>query len=258
MTEFDPGPPPNLAQHFDGLPDPPVADDFWRDWGPVFYRGRLDGSARVVCVASDPGPTERIAGRCLVGNAGQRVQGLLSKLGLTRSYVCVNAWAYALHPARAHAELEHLADDAQLVWRNALYDAVTGPQVEAVIAFGQMAQGAVALWPGRPDVSLEQIPHPSSRDETVLLDAWRAAVVELRAAVTPDPDGDAGLPNYGTTFAEADHAAIPRRDLPFGAPAFLGDDAWARAAGSRNSVSRPSPDDFHTLVWHAPPAAPGQ
>jgi uracil-DNA glycosylase len=254
MTEFDPGPPPDLAQHFDRVPEPPVAEDFWRDWGPVFYRGRVDGSARLVCVASDPGPTERIAGRTLVGNAGQRVQGLLAKLGLTRAYVCVNAWAYALHPGSAHAELEHLADEDQLGWRNALYDAVTGPDVEAVIAFGQMAQAAVALWPGRPDVPLVQIPHPSSRDETVLLDTWRAAVDELRAVVTPDPDGDATIPNYGTTFEEADHAPIPRRDLPFGAPVFLGDDAWARAAGSRNSVQRPSPDDFHTLVWHAPPA----
>ena len=104
MTEFDPGPPAPIAQLFDQVPDPPVQDDFWFDWGPVFYRGRLDRSARVLCVASDPGPTERIAGRTLVGNAGQRVQGLLSRLGLTHSYVCLNAWAYALHPGRARAE----------------------------------------------------------------------------------------------------------------------------------------------------------
>ncbi len=77
MTEFDGGPPAALAQLFDRVPDPPVKQDFWFDWGPIFYRGGLDGSARVLCVASDPGPTERIAGRSLVGNAGQRVQGLL-------------------------------------------------------------------------------------------------------------------------------------------------------------------------------------
>ena len=63
MSEFDRGPPAQLAQLFDGVPDPPVKGDFWFDWGPVFYRGRLDGSARVLCVASDPGPTERIAAR---------------------------------------------------------------------------------------------------------------------------------------------------------------------------------------------------
>lgn len=176
MSEFDPGPPAQLAQLFDRVPDPPVIDDFWFDWGPVFYRGRLDGSARVLCVGSDPGPTERIAGRGLVGNAGQRVQGFLTKLGLTRSYVCLNAWAYALHPSRASAERSKLDEPEQLEWRNALYDAATGPGLQAVVAFGGMAQAAVALWAGRPDVKLCEVPHPSSRDEQVLLDAWRAAV----------------------------------------------------------------------------------
>jgi uracil-DNA glycosylase len=110
VHEFDRGPSAELAQHFAGVPDPPDKSDFWFDWGPIFYRGRLDGSARVLCVASDPGPTERVAGRSLVGSAGQRVQGLLAKLGLTRSYVCLNAWAYALHPSRARAAEADLDD----------------------------------------------------------------------------------------------------------------------------------------------------
>src|SRR5215208_3485941 len=101
MSEFDHGPTAQLAALFDDVPDPPEREDFWFDWGPVFYRGRLDASARVLCIASDPGPTERIAGRSLVGNAGQRVQGFLAKLGLTRSYVCLNAYALALIPSQA-------------------------------------------------------------------------------------------------------------------------------------------------------------
>ena len=102
MVEFDPGPPPEVAEHFAGVPSyAPHRDLFWYDWGPVFYRGRLDGSARVLCIASDPGPTERVAGRTLVGDAGQRVQGFLHKLGLSRSYACVNAYAYALLPSRS-------------------------------------------------------------------------------------------------------------------------------------------------------------
>ncbi len=251
---FDPGPPAELAALFDRVPDPPVARDFWFDWGPVFYRGRLDGSARVMCVASDPGPTERIAGRTLVGNAGQRVQGLLAKLGLTQSYLCVNAWAYAVHPTKATDEQGHLADPEQLSWRNALYDAVTGDALQAVIAFGEMAQQAVAQWTGRPDVPLHEVPHPSSRDAKRLLDEWRAAVEQLRPVATPDAVGLNEGPNYGTRFAESDYAAVPRSDLPFGAPAFLGDDAWVRAkpGGTQNSVDRPSPDDGHTLIWHAP------
>lgn len=255
MSEFDHGPPAKLAAHFDAVPDPPVPGDFWFDWGPIFYRGRLDGSARVLCIASDPGPTERIAGRSLVGNAGQRVQGFLGKLGLTRSYVCLNAWAYAVHPSRASAERGRLDDEEQLKWRNGLYDAVTGPELEAVIAFGQMAQAAVALWPGIPnEIEPQEIPHPSNPNEEQILEEWRAAIGELRGIVTPDPDGDNAGPNYGSSFEEADYAPIPRRDLPFGAPAFLGDDSWVRAkpGNAMNSVSRPSPDDGHTLTWHAP------
>jgi uracil-DNA glycosylase len=254
VAEFDRGPSAQLAKLFDRVPDPPVQDDFWFDWGPVFYRGRLDGSARVLCVASDPGPTERIAGRTLVGNAGQRVQGLLARLGLTRSYLCLNAWAYALHPGRADTEKARLADDDQTDWRNAVYDAATGSKLQAIIAFGGMAQEAVNEWSTRPAVPLHEVPHPSSRNNKKLLDEWRAAVQQLRAQVTPDGDGDNTGPNYGTKFTEADYTAIPRRDLPFGAPAFLGDDHWVRVkpAGGQNSVDRPSPDDGHTLIWHAP------
>jgi hypothetical protein len=255
MSEFDHGPPAQLAALFNDVPDPPVAEDFWFDWGPIFYRGRLDGSARVLCIASDPGPTERIAGRSLVGNAGQRVQGFLSKLGLTRSYVCLNAWAYALHPTRAFPERDRLDDQAQLEWRNAVYDAATGPKLQAVIAFGFMAQAAVALWPDIPnDIEPHEIPHPSNPEEDELLDAWRAAIADLRGIVTPDPDGDNSGPNYGSSFVESDYAPIPRRDLPFGAPAFLGDDSWVRAkpGNAMNSVGRPDPDDEHTLIWQAP------
>src|SRR5262245_9357654 len=134
MGEFDPGPPQPFNDLFDACPDyTPFRDHFWFDWGPVFYRGRLDGSARVLCLASDPGPTERIAGRTLVGNAGQRVQGFLAKLGITESYVCVNAWAYALHPGRASAERALLSEPAQRDWRNALYDRVTGDALQAIV-----------------------------------------------------------------------------------------------------------------------------
>lgn len=254
MSEFDPGPSAQLAELFYRVPDPPVKDDFWFDWGPIFYRGRLDGSARILCIASDPGPTERIAGRSLVGNAGQRVQGFLAKLGLTRSYVCVNVWAYALHPNRSFPEADRLDDEDQLEWRNELYDAVADPSLEAIIAFGFMAQRAVGLWANRPDVVLKEIPHPSNPEEDELLDGWRAAIGELRGIVTPDDDGDNTGPNYGSEFEESDYAPIPRRDLPFGAPAFLGDDAWVRAApgAAMNSVGRPDPDDAHTLIWRAP------
>jgi len=255
MIEFDPGPPQDFAELFSDVPDySEYRDIFWYDWGPVFYRGRLDGTARVLCVASDPGPTERIASRTLVGDAGQRVQGLLSRVGLTRSYLCLNAFAYALFPGKASKSGQVLNDPAHLSWRNSVFSKAKSPSVQAIIALGAQAQKSVALWPDRGSVPLFNLPHPSSRDEKKLLDAWRDAVMQLRGIVTPDPDGDPTGPNYGPKFIEAHYAPIPRRDLPFGVPDFLGDDAWGRAATPKhnNCVSRPRPDDRHTLIWIAP------
>jgi len=42
--------------------------------GVRFLPGTIGCSAKVLCIASDPGATERIVGRTLVGDAGQRVQ----------------------------------------------------------------------------------------------------------------------------------------------------------------------------------------
>ena len=191
MVEFDPGPPKAVAKHLMAVPSyAPHRELFWYDWGPVFYRGRLDRSAKLLCIASDPGPTERIAGRTLVGDAGQRVQGFLTKLGLTRSYVLVNAFAYALLPSKASKGTPILSEPAHLAWRNTLLGKIIGPQLQAVVAFGGQAQAAVALWDERPDVPLFEVPHPSSRNAEALVDGWRAAITALRGIVTPDDDGD--------------------------------------------------------------------
>lgn len=256
MIEFDKGPPQAFAKQFAACPDyGSLKSHFWYDWGPIFYRGRLDGSAKLLCVASDPGATERIAGRTLVGDAGQRVQGFLAKLGLTRSYLCLNAFSYALIPSEATDGDGVLTQPAQLAWRNRLFDRAKRPAMQAVVAFGVQARRAVDLWAGKGALPVFAIPHPSSRDETELLDRWREAVLRLRGLVSPDPDGASSLPNYGASFRESDYAPIPRRDLPFGAPAFLGDDAALRAQTPprRSGVTRPQPDDRHTLIWVAPP-----
>jgi uracil-DNA glycosylase len=251
--DFDPGPPPRFADIFGRVPDlSSIRDALWFDWGPIFYRGRLDGSARLLCIASDPGPTERIAGRTLVGDAGQRVQGFLRKLGLSRSYLCLNAFPYALLPSRASRAPSLLALPAFRAWRSELYDAAA-TDVEAVIAFGRVAQAAVSQWSGASDVPVIPLPHPSSRNAAALVTAWRAGVIELRTRIAPDP-GTQRAANYGTTFLEKDYVAIPAGDLPFGVAPWLGDDAWSRAGHPRrnNSVRRPIPDDRHTLIWVAP------
>jgi hypothetical protein len=257
MGEFDPGPPPALAKHFDKLPTYTAQERelYWFDWGPIFYRGRLDGTARLLAIASDPGPTERVAGRTLVGDAGQRVQGFLAKLGLTRSYVLVNAHPYALHPGLALGKgLPLLAKKKHKDWRNKLYTTVAGNGLEAIVAFGGQAQRALDLWNPPAGVPTFKLPHPSNHDEAELLMRWKEGIPDLRAVVTPDDDGDATLPNYGDDFLESDYAPIPKRDLPFGVPPWFGDDAWGRADHPRhnNSVERSKDEPLHHLIWQAP------
>src|SRR4029450_5283104 len=70
--------------------------DFRTEWGPIFHRGRLDGSARGLVLGQDAGHPAAISLRILVGEAGQRVQGLLARLGIRRSYVMVNTFLYSV------------------------------------------------------------------------------------------------------------------------------------------------------------------
>ncbi|WP_082946870.1 hypothetical protein [Mycobacterium sp. ACS4054] len=259
MISFDSGPPLAFAEHFAKFPE--IAEEyrkyFWYDWGPVFYRGRLTGDARLIGIGSDPGPTERLVGRTLVGDAGQRVQGFVAKLGLTHSYVLVNAYPVAVHPSNVSEAKPVLADPQQTAWRNRFYDMLVGPNLEAVVAFGANASAALELWTTKPDVPTFQVPHPSSHDATTLLNKWRASVPELRNVITPDEDGDTTLPNYGDSFEEADYQRIPSADLPFGLPPWMGDDSWGRRAQPKhnNCVSRPANDPDHTLIWQAPTEA---
>ena len=80
--------------------------------GPVFHRGRLDGTARVLVLGQDPATHETITRRILVGEAGQRVQGLLARVGITTSYVMVNTFLYSVYGqggGTRHATDPHIA-----------------------------------------------------------------------------------------------------------------------------------------------------
>ncbi len=76
MIEFERGPTKALADHLMDAPGYTTEQRkfFWYDWGPIFYRGRLNGSARLLGIASDPGPTERIAARTLDGDARSKLR----------------------------------------------------------------------------------------------------------------------------------------------------------------------------------------
>lgn len=241
----DPGPPPDWTAFLAGAPlDYYVshpAGRFRLDFGPIYYRGRLDGSARLIVVGQDPAADEALAHRAFVGLSGQRVQGLLSKLGLTRSYILVNTFLFSVF-GQFDAALRNISlEDTILAFRNAYLDRLAAENpVQAVIAVGNAAQHAVANWPGHQAFPVFEIMHPAALDNAALLANWNANLSGLLAVVTPDDGAGQDPTPYGAAFRPEDHASIPRFDLPFGVPAWHGTGKHGDRDGNKK------------IVWTAP------
>ena len=174
MTEFCPGYPPPfdaLVADYPGEEVYPSAD-FRVEWGPIFHRGRLDGSARVVVLGQDPATHESISRRILVGEAGQRVQGLLAKLGITRSYVMVNTFLYSVYGQGGGNR--HKDDEAIAAYRNAWLDALlVGTDVTAVLLGSAGGHGVPGVG-GHPAAAAARLHHAALRHPTYPESASRA------------------------------------------------------------------------------------
>ena len=265
---FDPGPIAepfaSLASDYPGTEAYPP-DLFRVEWGPIFHRGRLDGSARVLVLGQDPGQHESIARRCLVGEAGQRVQGFLRKLGITRSYVMVNAFLYSVFgQPSAHDAARVEADIAP--YRNLWLDALLlSSRVEAVLAFGGSAHAAFEAWRGPEDsprvrVAYEPLFHPTfprdADDMRRMLGQWNAAIPRLRDALS-SPEDEPDMAPYGDDLVDADTVQVPEADLPAGTPPWMRSlQTWAtREDLLERDAPRPKKDEAKraTVVVRIPP-----
>ena len=256
---FDPGysrkPFSTLAAAYPG-PDVYPPKDFRVEWGPVFHRGRLDGTARVLVIGQDPGSHESIARRILVGEAGQRIQGFLAKLGIETSYAMVNTFLYSVY-GQGGGE-RHKDDHVIAGYRNKWLDALlVGRGVEVVVALGGLADFAFQTWRSTPsghgvDVAYRHIRHPTypesassagqkKKSEAMkeMLADWNEALQELRPNLH-HPDVDRALVLYGEALDKAtDLASIPDRDLPAGTPEWMRSlDAWALRRGEDAEAKR--------------------
>jgi uracil-DNA glycosylase len=256
--DFDAGP---VAQPYAELVrDYPGDDiypthDFRTEWGPIFHRGRLDGTARVLVIGQDPAASENITRRILVGEAGHRVQGLLAKLGIDHSYVMVNTFLYSVYGQQAGSG--HRGDAAIVAYRNRWLDALVADNpLEAVIALGSLADDAWKKWrdhagPGAPQLAYAHVTHPtqpessSGGDPHKLADAtramltnWNHGLSRLHPAITT-PDTARQLVPYGDKLTGKDRAAIPERDLPPGLPDWMRSPrAWAQRTGQSAAEKR--------------------
>jgi hypothetical protein len=240
--QWDPGPPTTFATHFENHPSySQWKKRFRMAWGPIYYRDRLDGTAKVIVIGQDPAADEDVARRILVGSAGQRVQGFLKKVGLTRSYVMVNTFLYSI-TGQIDAQAKQISRSPTIKnWRNALLDMLAVPPIQAILAFGAGAHQVVELWPKAHSFFVSRLTHPSARDEASLISNWNQELPKLRAQVTPDPDGSASNALYGATFKPNDSAPIPSRDLGFGVPRWLGyGDTAVRAKGKNQIIWQPT------------------
>lgn len=221
--EWDSGPTEAFAKLFARAPRyEEWGEHFRRAWGPVFYRGRLDGSARIMVIAQSPGPAELITRRGLSGLAGQRIQRFLEKLGLDRSYVMGNAFLYGLQRPLDDTVREIARSPQFVEWRSEFYDMMATPRIEAVIAIGKAAQEAVDMWKGSANRWVVRLDHPNYEMSKGVFANWNDALGELLSRVTPDAGVEPDGTPYGTAFTPADQSPIPERDLPFGAPRWLG------------------------------------
>jgi uracil-DNA glycosylase len=217
------------------------------EWGPIFHRGRLDGSARVLVIGQDPAQHETVIRRILVGEAGRRLQGFLAKLGITRSYVCINAYLYSVFgsvkaaTARSAPLLEYRER-----WLSAL---LIGQRVELVVALGKAASSAWNAWKATPDGQSVHLPfvaitHPtqpessSKKDKAKLaaatkkmLQNWNAALALADGSIA-HPDEPVPLIPYGDAWGPNDRPRIPDIDFPAGIPPWMREnDGWARRSG---------------------------
>ncbi len=224
------------------------------EWGPVFHRGRLDGSARVLVIGQDPATHEAISRRILVGEAGQRFQGFLTKLGIVSSYVFINTFLYSVY-GQSGGE-QHVNDPAIADYRHQWIDAIlTSVNVEAIITLGHLADSAYQQWRKTPSGAASTLPyatvlHPTypdsaSRSGTItkaqafakLCASWNTALQALSPVMTPDVAGPLVL--YGSTITTEEHSVIPAADLPAGLPAWMRSlDAWAARSGADAQTKR--------------------
>lgn len=268
--EFDPGynryPFRRLVSEYPG-PEVYPPKDFRIEWGPIFHRGRLYGTARVLVLGQDPGTHEAIVRRILVGEAGQRVQGFLAKLGIDRSYVMINTFLYSVYGQGAGERHRNdpLIADYLHQWLNAL---LVGRSVEAVVALGSLAEDAFGQWKATPsgqstDVAFRRVIHPTypeaqrskprAEASKEVLQNWNEALAALRPKVK-NPDFPQPTDTYGDRFdEERDLAPIPDRDLPPGLPEWMRSlKSWAerQAVGAGNPVE----EKRATIVARVPKA----
>ena len=255
---FDPGPVGEpYASLIGAYPGPDVypPDSFRVEWGPIFHRGRLDGSARLLVIGQDPAQSEAIVRRILVGAAGHRTQGLMAKLGFDQSYVLINTFLYSVYGQTGGEQ--HKDDQGIVDYRNSWLGAILGAnQIEAVLALGGLADDAWQKWKQTPGAQghsppYQRVTHPTEPESSTagdpaklpaaiaaMLANWNQALAALHPLIA-HPDVPGPLVPYGDAFKPEELVEIPELDVPAGLPDWMRSPAaWAQRVGATPAAKR--------------------
>lgn len=249
------------------IPEYTLTDDKFRyEMGPVFYRGRLDGTARVLVVGQDAATDEALVHRAFIGGTGQKVQNLLNSVGITQSYLCVNTFIYSIYGQFDPYTTELATSSAIKDHRNQVFDKAfqTSP-IRLILSFGNAAHTSVQLYldekhggqvppnvvwvkmlhPGMAGVNYDpQNPDAGSAELDAVIasftSGWWKVWNAKRADASWLPSDPAGRTTQASKFNYW-NASIPWRDLPFGASRLLGRGGTMSERGSSLRVQFRSP-----------------
>jgi uracil-DNA glycosylase len=255
--DFDPGPVQepfaSLVAAYPGADVyPPAA--FRVEWGPIFHRGRLDGSARLLVIGQDPAQSETVVRRILVGEAGHRTQGLMAKLGITRSYLMVNTFLYSVYGQQGGEQ--NVADKNIAKYRNSWLDAVfDANEIEAVVALGHLADSAWLAWKktakGKTvSPAYQHVTHPTQPESSAggdrtklaaaikaMLADWNDKLSQLHPLAHPDVAGP--FVPYGSNFKPEERVEIPEFDVSAGLPEWMrSPKKWSDRVGKTAAAKR--------------------
>ena len=238
---YDTGPTGTFRTLCQKYPDDTVykgADGFRSLWGPIFYRGRANGTARLLVIGQDPAQTEAVTRRILSGQAGRRVQGFVEKLGFSKSYLMINTFVYGIY--NQNMALPHLNDPDIQAYRHKWLEAAFAPgKIEAVVTFGTPAFNAWTAFKATPAGQSVTAFHHRALHPTAdkpggqitrkdLLDNWNVALQSLHAHIQ-HPDVTKSLVLYGNDFTAAELPEIPSLDFPMGLQSWMRTkDFWAK------------------------------
>ena len=115
--------------------------------GPLFYRGRLDGTARVLVVGQEGATDEALVHRAFTGGTGQKVQNFLNAIGITRDYLLLNTFVYSIYEQYDEFTAELALSGPIKDHRNQIFEKVFQENdIQLVLTFGNAAYNSVKIF----------------------------------------------------------------------------------------------------------------